>query len=80
MSSVTPEEASSSAWNYDNIDFSLMKAFPVWESLNFQFRAEFFNIFNIQNYGLPGTTFGGTGFGVTSSLTGAPLQGKYSSV
>jgi hypothetical protein len=57
-----------SSWNYDNIDFSLMKAFPVWESFNFQFRAEFFNVFNIQNYGLPGTTFGGTGFGVTSSL------------
>ncbi|MDX6459092.1 MAG: hypothetical protein QOE55_2789 [Acidobacteriaceae bacterium] len=69
-----------SSWNYDNIDFSLMKAFPVWESLNFQFRAEFFNVFNIQNYGLPGTTFGGTGFGVTSSLTAGatPRQIQFS--
>jgi hypothetical protein len=57
-----------------------MKAFPVWESLNFQFRAEFFNVFNIQNYGLPGTTFGGTGFGVTSSLTAGatPRQIQFS--
>jgi hypothetical protein len=53
---------------YDNIDFGLMKNIPVWESFGFQFRADFFNIFNIQNYGNPGTTFGGTGFGVISSL------------
>jgi Carboxypeptidase regulatory-like domain/TonB dependent receptor len=58
------------AMPYDNIDFSLMKSIPVKESFGFQFRAEFFNIFNIQNYGLPGTTFGGTGFGVISSLAG----------
>ena len=44
--------------NYDNFDFSLMKQIPVYEQFAFQFRAEFFNVFNIQNYGLPGTTFG----------------------
>jgi Carboxypeptidase regulatory-like domain len=54
--------------NYDNFDFSLMKQIPVYEQFAFQFRAEFFNIFNIQNYGLPGTTYGATGFGVISSL------------
>lgn len=56
------------AMPYDNFDFSLMKEIPAWESLGFQFRAEFFNVFNIQNYGTPGTTFGGTGFGVINSL------------
>ncbi len=56
------------AMPYDNFDFSLMKQFHAWESLNFQFRGEFFNVFNIQNYGAPGTTYGGTGFGVISSL------------
>jgi hypothetical protein len=56
------------AMPYDNFDFSLMKQFHAWEALNFQFRGEFFNVFNIQNYGTPGTTYGGTGFGVISSL------------
>lgn len=56
------------AMPYDNFDFSLMKQFHAWESLSFQFRGEFFNIFNIQNYGAPGATYGGTGFGVISSL------------
>ncbi len=56
------------AMPYDNVDFSLAKQLPVTERFGFQFRAEFFNIFNIQNYGLPGTSFGGTGFGVISSL------------
>ena len=53
---------------YDNVDFSLMKQFPVWEPVSMQFRAEFFNVFNIQNYGVPGTTFGASGFGVITSL------------
>jgi hypothetical protein len=56
------------AMPYDNFDFSLMKQFNVWESLNFKFRGEFFNVFNIQNYGTPGTTYGGGGFGVIGSL------------
>lgn len=53
---------------YDNVDFSLMKQFPIRESAGVQFRAEFFNVFNIQNYGLPNTTFGGSGFGVITAL------------
>ena len=53
---------------YDNVDFSLMKQLPVYERFAFQFRAEFFNVFNIQNYGLPGTTFGSSGFGVITGL------------
>ena len=39
--------------DYKNVDFSLQKNFPIWESLNFQFRSEFFNIFNHTNYGNP---------------------------
>ena len=53
---------------YDNVDFSLMKGVSFAEKATLQFRAEFFNVFNIQNYGLPGTTFGGNGFGVITGL------------
>jgi hypothetical protein len=65
---------------FDNFDFSVMKAFSIEERLKFQFRAEFFNVFNIQNYGLPGTTYGGGGFGVVTSLaSGAtPRQIQFS--
>src|ERR1700722_5112697 len=65
---------------YSNFDFSLMKNIPIAESLHMQFRAEFFNVFNIQNYGLPGTTFGGGNFGVVSNLvSGAtPRQIQFS--
>jgi hypothetical protein len=65
---------------YSNFDFSLMKNVPIAERLHMQFRAEFFNVFNIQNYGLPGTTFGGGNFGVVSGLvSGAtPRQIQFS--
>jgi hypothetical protein len=56
------------AMPFDNVDFSLMKDIPVRESFRFQFRGEFFNLFNIQNYGTPGTTYGGGGFGIITSL------------
>jgi hypothetical protein len=56
------------AMPYDNFDFSVFKQFHAWERLNFQFRGELFNVFNIQNYGLPGTTFGASSFGVITSL------------
>jgi hypothetical protein len=56
------------AFPYDNMDFSLMKQIPVWESFALQFRAEFFNVFNIQNYGVPGVSYGGNNFGVVTGL------------
>jgi hypothetical protein len=65
---------------FSNFDFSLMKNIPIAERLRMQFRAEFFNVFNIQNYGIPGTTFGGGGFGVVNNLlSGAtPRQIQFS--
>jgi hypothetical protein len=53
---------------FDNVDFSLMKGVSFADTARLQFRAEFFNVFNIQNYGLPGTTFGANGFGVITGL------------
>ena len=65
---------------FDNIDFSLMKQQHIGENLAVQFRAEFFNVFNIQNYGTPGTTFGSSGFGVITSLApgATPRQIQFS--
>jgi hypothetical protein len=53
---------------YENVDFSLMKGFKIKDKVDIQIRPEFFNVFNIQNYGLPGVTFGGGNFGVVSGL------------
>ena len=36
-----------------NFDFSLVKDFPITERSRFQFRAEFFNLFNRPNFGTP---------------------------
>jgi hypothetical protein len=52
---------------FDQIDFSLMKGFNIKDKVNIQFRPEFLNVFNIQNYGTPGTTVGG-GMGVIGGL------------
>jgi hypothetical protein len=56
------------ASNFDNIDLSLMKEQHITETIGVQFRAEFFNAFNIQNYGNPGVTYGGNNFGVITAL------------
>jgi hypothetical protein len=52
---------------FDQIDFSLMKGFKIGERVNIQFRPEFLNAFNIQNYGNPGTNVNG-GMGVINGL------------
>jgi len=39
-----------------NFDFSLFKTTPIRENKSLQFRAEFFNIFNIVNLGVPNTS------------------------
>ena len=49
-------------------DVSLIKRNPLTEKLNLEFRAEFFNIFNHPNFGLPGATINTQAAGV---ITGA---------
>jgi hypothetical protein len=61
-------------------DLALLKDTRIRESLNLQFRAEFFNIFNRANFGLPVSgAFSGTGtpnsqFGKITSIVGTPRQ------
>lgn len=36
-----------------DVDFSFFKNVQIWERLGLQFRAEFFNVFNRANFGIP---------------------------
>ena len=62
-------------------DLSLMKNFPLGAGAQFQFRVEFFNIFNTVNYGNPGGAFNDTAaFGRISSagpMRQMQLGGKF---
>jgi hypothetical protein len=50
-----------------NLDASILRNFPIRETIKFQFRGEFFNITNHPNFGNPGSTLNGPGFGIVSS-------------
>jgi hypothetical protein len=50
----------------NDLDFSVLKDTKITESKTLQFRAEFFNIFNLHAFGAPGYTLGVTGFGLFS--------------
>ena len=49
-----------------NLDTSILRNFPITETIKFQFRGEFFNITNHPNFGNPGATLNGPGFGIVS--------------
>jgi hypothetical protein len=55
-------------------DASLFKNFLLKEQLALNFRAEVFNIFNIQNYGAPDTAIGDPGAGQITSNVLPPRQ------
>jgi hypothetical protein len=55
---------------YWDLDFSLAKSTQIYEHLNLQFRAEFFNIFNHPNFALPNGTIN-PGVNADGSLSGA---------
>jgi hypothetical protein len=67
-----------------NFDMSLVKDTPVGrrksgsELVNVQFRAEFFNIFNVVNMGLPSNTILGSGFGLINRTAGSSRQIQFS--
>lgn len=65
---------------YHDFDFSLIKTIPIGhrasgiERADFQLRGEFFNLFNIVNFGLPANTIKGSGFGIISKTAGTSRQ------
>jgi len=48
------------------------------EAFTLQFRAEFFNVFNLVNFGLPMNVLRGTGFGIISKTAGPSRQAQFS--
>ena len=53
-------------------DVSLIKYFPIHESIKLQFRLEAFNVLNKVQFGLPGTTYGSATFGQINSQANLP--------
>jgi hypothetical protein len=65
---------------YFNMDLGLAKAFPIWENLNLNFRADAFNAFNHANFATPCSDITGSTcvFGTISSTvstTDDPFNG-----
>ncbi len=65
---------------YYDFDYALIKDTPFGqrrsgaERIDMQFRAEFFNLFNIVNMGLPSNILNGSGFGEISRTAGTSRQ------
>jgi hypothetical protein len=68
---------------FHNFDIAMIKDTPFGKRGNrelgmLQFRAEFFNVFNIVNFGLPSNTVRGSGFGIISHTAGSSRQIQFS--
>jgi hypothetical protein len=68
---------------FHNYDVALIKDTPFGRRDNgefgtLEFRAEFFNIFNIVNFGLPSNVVRGSGFGLISKTAGSSRQIQFS--
>ncbi len=68
---------------FHDFDIALIKDTPVGHRANaelatVEFRAEFFNVFNIVNFGLPNNILSGTGFGIISRTAGTSRQIQFS--
>jgi hypothetical protein len=58
--------------NYANMDLSVIKRFPITERMRFTLRADFFNLFNKVNLGIPNSDVTQGNFGL--STTAAPAR------
>ncbi len=68
---------------YQDYDVALIKDTPIGHRGNselgdLQFRAEFFNVFNLVNFGLPNNIVRGSGFGIISKTNGTSRQIQFS--
>ena len=60
--------------NWWNFDFSLIKDTKLTETMQIQFRAEFFNLFNHPTFQNPGATLGAGNFGFSTATQTAERQ------
>jgi len=59
--------------DFVNTDFSVIKQFALpWENMGLNFRAEFFNLFNHAQFGLPINDINAQGFGAVNSTVNNP--------
>lgn len=68
---------------FHNFDIALIKDTPFGHRGNaelgtVEFRAEFFNIFNIVNFGLPNNVLRGSGFGIIGKTASTSRQIQFS--
>jgi hypothetical protein len=68
---------------FRTLDIAVIKDTPLLrrgagEAMTLQFRAEFFNVFNIVNFGLPSNIVLGPGFGVIARTAGTSRQLQFS--
>jgi hypothetical protein len=68
---------------FHNFDVAMIKDTPFGhrgsaEFGTLEFRAEFFNVFNIVNFGLPSNIVRGSGFGIISKTAGSSRQIQFS--
>jgi hypothetical protein len=59
-------------------DFTMSKVVPIWESMNVEFRAEAYNVFNMMNYGTPNPDLSTPSFAQVTSLSTTPRQMQFS--
>ena len=69
--------------DFHDFDFAMIKDTPFGRRGNgelgtVEFRAEFFNMFNIVNFGLPSNIVRGSGFGIISKTAGNSRQIQFS--
>jgi hypothetical protein len=69
--------------SFHDFDIAMVKDTPfghrgAGEFGNLEFRAEFFNVFNIVNFGLPSNILRGSGFGIISKTAGNSRQIQFS--
>jgi hypothetical protein len=59
--------------DFVNTDFSVIKQFALpWENMGLNFRAEFFNLFNHAQFGMPVNDINALGFGSVNSTVNNP--------
>jgi hypothetical protein len=58
--------------NFFNVDFSTLKRTRITETINVEFRAEIFNLFNTVNFDNPETNINSANFGRITGIVGRP--------